>query len=182
MHVHITGASGSGTSTLGAALAGVSAPGLPLRHLDADTYYWLPTCPPFQNKRPAAERLALIRRDLEAGPGAVVSGSICGWGPEVEDSFDLVVFLYLPASIRVERLKRREVERHGTADPAFLLWASQYDAGPPEGRSLAKHEAWLARRSCPVLRLDRDESVADRVAQVHEALVHLPSRRMASPR
>lgn len=172
MHIHITGASGSGATTLGAALARE----LSLRHLDADSYYWLPTSPPFKEKRDATNRLALLRNDLRSDTGVVLSGSISGWGPEIEDAFDLVVFLYLPAAVRIERLRRREIERYGAADPAFLAWASQYDEGPSEGRSLAKHNAWLAQRTCPVLRLEQDHSVAERVAQVRQALPDGPAR------
>lgn len=47
---------------------------------------------------------------------------------------------------------------------------TQYDAGPPEGRSLAKHTAWLAARRCPVLRLEGDQSTAERVGRVLQAL------------
>lgn len=177
MHIHITGASGSGASTLGAALAQE----LSLRHADADNYYWLPTSSPFKEKRNAADRLALLRKDLQSGPGVVLSGSICGWGPEVEDAFDLIVFLYLPASIRVERLRRREIERSGAADPAFLEWASQYDEGPSEGRSLAKHNSWLAQRTCRVLRLEQDHTVAERVTQVRQSLASRPAGSAASP-
>jgi hypothetical protein len=166
MRIHITGASGSGTTTLGAVLASQFS----WRHLDADSYYWLPDPRPFTTKRPATERAALLSRDLGMDAGVVLSGSICGWGPEIEDAFDLVVFLYLPAETRVARLRQREIQRHGAADPAFLTWAAQYDEGPPEGRSLAKHEAWLAQRACPVLRLDQDEPVAERVARVQLAL------------
>jgi adenylate kinase family enzyme len=175
MHIHITGASGSGATTLGAALARE----LLLRHADADNYYWLPTSPPFKEKRNAIDRLALLRKDLHSEPGVVLSGSIYGWGSEVEDAFDLVVFLYLPAAIRVERLRRREIERYGAANPAFLEWASQYDEGPSEGRSLAKHNAWLAQRTCPVLRVEQDQTVAQRVAQVCQALRNRPARSAA---
>lgn len=166
MRIHITGASGTGTTTLAAALA----QDLSLHHADADNYYWLPTSPPFKKKRSANDRIALLREALHSEPGVVLSGSIYGWGSEVEDAFDLIVFLYLPATLRVERLRRREIERYGAADPAFLEWASQYDEGPSEGRSLAKHNAWLAHRTCPVLRLDQDHTVASRVAQVRKAL------------
>jgi len=51
MLILITGASGSGTSTLGAALAKE----LGIAHLDADDYYWLPTTPPFTAKRDRAD-------------------------------------------------------------------------------------------------------------------------------
>lgn len=47
-----------------------------------------------------------------------------------------------------------------------MTWASQYDEGPPEGRSLAKHESWLAQRTCLVLRIAGDTSVGERVERV----------------
>ena len=166
MHIHITGASGSGTTTLAQALASALA----LRHLDADNYYWHPTSPPFKQKRDPQDRFTLLHQELHANPGIVLSGSIVGWGPEIEDSFSLIVYLYLPAELRVERLRQRELERYGEADPDFLQWASEYDTGPSEGRSLAKHEAWLAQRSCPVLRLEGDLSVSERVARVLRAM------------
>jgi hypothetical protein len=162
MRIHITGASGSGTSTLGRAVA--DAIGAPF--VDADDFYWMPTQPPFAIKRPPAERLALLRAEVCTRPHVVLAGSILRWGAELEDAFDLIVFLYLEADIRVERLRAREIERLGHADPAFLAWAAQYDEGPPEGRSLARHRAWLAARRCPVLELHGDQSVADRLAAV----------------
>jgi adenylate kinase family enzyme len=44
--IHILGASGSGTTTLGAALA--DRLGHP--HVDADSLFWLPTDPPFTDE------------------------------------------------------------------------------------------------------------------------------------
>lgn len=172
MRIHITGAAGSGATTLGAALA----QDLSLPHEDADSYYWLPTSPPFKEKRSTTDRLEMACRALHTEQGIVLSGSIYGWGLQVEDAFDLVVFLYLPAAVRIERLRRREIERYGAADPAFLKWASEYDEGPSEGRSLAKHNAWLAQRTCPVLRLEQDQTVAERVARVRQALPISPAR------
>lgn len=166
MLIHITGASGSGTSTLGAALA-AELGGV---HLDADDYYWLPTQPPFTHKRPAPERLASLLADVRSHAACVLAGSVVGWGDALENAFDLVVFLYLDPAIRVERLRRREIDQLGYADPAFLEWAAQYDTGPPVGRSLAKHRAWLARRSCRVIELVGDMSVGARVAAVLQAL------------
>ena len=96
---------------------------------------------------------------LQSSPAAVVAGSVMGWGAGVESAFDLVVFLHVPTEVRLRRLEAREAGRFGKANPAFLEWAAQYDAGPPEGRSLAKHNAWLAARECPVVRLEGDHAL-----------------------
>lgn len=166
MRILITGASGSGTSTLGAALAGE----LGIAHLEADDYYWLPTAPPFTTKRDRVQRLALVLGDVRAKQSAVLAGSIMEWGIELENAFDLIVFLYLDASIRVERLRAREMELLGKADPEFLEWAAQYDAGVLGGRSLAKHRAWLVARTCPVMELRGDLTVRERVTTVLKQL------------
>ena len=168
MLILITGASGSGTSTLGAALAKE----LGIAHLDADDYYWLPAAIPFTSKRDRAERLALALRDVRSKQNAVVAGSILDWGHELENAFDLIVFLYLDAAIRVERLRIRETELLGKVDPEFLEWAGQYDEGIQGGRSLAKHQAWLAARTCPVLELRGDLTVRKRVEAV---MKHVPN-------
>lgn len=175
MKIHIMGASGSGTTTLGHALART----LSLKHLDTDHYYWLPTTPPYKEKRPLAERQALLQGDMHAEPDVVVSGSLVGWGAGVENVFDLVVFLYLPTSLRLERLRQREIARYGVVDPAFLAWASQYDEGPAQGRSLAKHEAWLAQQVCPVLRLEKNLTVAERIANVIGGIARLYKQQTA---
>jgi len=88
------------------------------------------------------------------------------WGLELENAFDLIVFLYLDAAIRVERLRTREIAYLGRADEEFLEWAAQYDAGILGGRSLAKHQAWLSARTCPVLELRGDLAVRERVDAV----------------
>ncbi len=172
MLILITGASGSGTSTLGEALAKE----LGVAHLDADDYYWIPTEPPFMTKRDRAERLSSILRDVRAKRSAVLAGSIMEWGVELENAFDLIVFLYVDAAIRVERLRARELERFGLSDPEFLEWAAQYDDGAMSGRSLPRHRAWLASRTCPVLELRGDLSIGERVSAVVKYMASSPLR------
>lgn len=157
--IHITGASGSGTTTLGAILA--DHLGLP--HLDTDDFYWHRTDPPFREKRPPDERLALIRR-AQAGGGWVLSGSLMSWGEPVVEAADLVIFLSVSTPERLARLKAREAARYGpriapggdmeTTSRAFLDWAARYDDPGFSGRSRAGHEAWLVHLGRPVLRLD----------------------------
>jgi adenylate kinase family enzyme len=171
MRILITGASGAGTTTLGRALAAR----LECAFFDADDYYWMPTDPPFQDKRDYASRLQSLLRDLGQSP-AVIAGSIMNWGTELEESLSLVVFLTVPAAVRVARLKERELGRFGRVDPAFLAWAAQYDEGRLDGRSLQRHERWLAQRRCSVLRIDGDTSIQDRLARVRAQVSSLDWR------
>ena len=162
MNVLITGASGSGTTTL----ANYVAAQLGWNAVDTDDYFWLPTQPPFTERRDPDERRELYLAELATSTNNVVSGSLTNWGPEVEDDFDAIVFLYLASDIRVARIEQREIERYGRADPAFLTWAASYDNKPSEGRSLEKHNRWLAQRSCPILRLEGDLTVEQRYQQL----------------
>jgi len=170
--LHILGASGSGTSTLGAALA----KRLACPHVDADTLFWMPTDPPFVEQRPREARQALLVQALPANGRWIFSGSATGWCAPVEPFFDLVVFLTLDPSTRMERLLRREVERYGArlsgtgdmvqASAAFLKWAQDYETAGPEQRSRVGHEQWLASQAAPVLRLDSSAPLQDLVDAV----------------
>ena len=170
--LHIIGASGSGTTTLGAALA--TRLGQP--HVDADALFWTATDPPFTTHRSAEERHALLLRLLPVAGQWVFSGSALKWAASLEPVYDLIVFLRMDLSTRMERLRRRQAARYGarieaggdmaaaTAD--FLRWAEAYDSAGPEQRSLVLHEEWLASQTAPVLRLDSSAAVQDLVVTV----------------
>jgi len=164
--IHITGASGSGTTTPGAALA----LRLGYRHLDADDYYWELTHPPYRVKREKDRRLHRLREAMESSERNVLSGSICGWGAALEDSFDLIIYLRIPPDVRLARLRAREIIRHGKVNDEFIAWAALYDEGDASVRSRARHEQWLACRTCPILRLEGDMTVEDRIAAVKKLM------------
>ncbi|HQT55995.1 MAG TPA: hypothetical protein PKX06_21315, partial [Phenylobacterium sp.] len=107
--IHIVGASGSGTTTLGAALAQA----MDVPHQDSDHFFWLTTEPPFTAQRPQEDRLPMLKAALPADASWVISGSLLSWGLEVADRFDLVVFLYLDPEIRMARSMARERLRYG---------------------------------------------------------------------
>ena len=162
------GASGSGTTTLARALANHwSVP-----HADADDYFWVPTDPPYVEKRPEDERVALMRDVFVPREAWVLSGSMMGWGEAVVDECDAIVFLTLDPEERMRRLDAREVHRRAgrtfdqDAWTEFLDWARGYDDPEFEGRSRVAHEAWLAERDQPVLRLDSAASREDLLATV----------------
>src|SRR5262249_16928344 len=84
--IHILGAFGSGTTTLGRALAAC----LQCPHFDTDDYVWLPTDPPYTHQRARTERQQLLMNDITAHDAWVVSGSLCGWGDVAIPRFELV--------------------------------------------------------------------------------------------
>ena len=176
MRVLITGASGSGTTTLGRALSKE----FKIAFFDVDDYYWLPTEPPYQQDRHPDARLSLLVADLAKVSPSVTSGSVINWGRELEDSFSLIVFLALPPELRLARLREREISRFGRVDSKFFESAAQYDEGDSDVNSRMGDEKWLTERTCPVLRIEGDLSVPDRVARVANALTNLhlqPPRR-----
>jgi len=171
--VHIFGAAGSGTTTLGKALAD----SMRCRQYDTDTYFWVPTDPPFQIARERIERQALLRNDLERSNSWVISGSLCGWGDFTIPMFDLVVFLWLPSAVRMERLKKREVERYSpeiedSTHPGylqhkeFLDWAAAYDTGGLDMCSRTRHEEWITTLPCKLLRLEQECTVQENLKAI----------------
>ncbi|SDL79996.1 Adenylate kinase [Catalinimonas alkaloidigena] len=172
MRIHIFGASGSGVTTLGNRLA--AALGCP--YFDADAYYWEESDPPFTIRRDPVVRNDRLREALSAQAAWVLGGSLVSWGPEWPLRFDLAVFIWIPPSVRLERLRSREHKRYGDiirTDPvrrrqyeAFIAWAARYDDSTFRGRSLVVHETWMSALPCPVLQLRGDMTVEHRVQAV----------------
>ena len=170
--IHIFGASGSGTTTLGRAVAEKTG----YAFLDSDDYIWAPTDPPFTSLRTHAERLPLLQRDLEQIENAVLSGSLVGWGDPLMGRFTLAVRLTVPADVRMARLEQREYARYGDRirpggdmydlSQAFLKWAAAYDEGPVTMRSKAMHDLWQQKLTCPLLTLDGTRPVEELVSEV----------------
>ena len=102
--IHIFGASGSGTSTLGRKICAE----LGYRFMDTDDYYWAPSDPPYMRKREKEERLAQMRRDILSNENVVISGSLVDWGDALIPMFTLAVRLVTDTEIRIERLRNRE--------------------------------------------------------------------------
>jgi adenylate kinase family enzyme len=171
--IHILGASGSGTTSLAAAVSRTYGH----HQLDTDTFFWVPTNPPFREKRPREERLGLLRQALRVSLSWVLAGSLCEWGDPLIPEFDLVVFLAVPTPVRLARLHAREIQRYGAhaiapggelhgAHVEFLDWARGYDTGGLDTRSRALHDAWLATLPCPVVRLEGDLSAGEQLKRI----------------
>ncbi|MEM0949456.1 MAG: AAA family ATPase [Pseudomonadota bacterium] len=176
LRIHITGASGSGTSTLARALASR----LESQAFDTDDFYWRPTEPAFQEKRPIAERLDLMGQMFLPRSDWVLSGSLHTWGGPIMARVTHVVFLTVAPGVRLARLRVRERRRYGARIAAggdleahyrgFLDWAMSYDDPGTAGRSRAEHEAWLDTLKQPIIRLDADAPPSALAQAVTDAL------------
>lgn len=176
---HVFGASGSGTTTLGAALAA----DLDVLHLDADDFYWRKTDPPYRIKVPPEERVDAILARVADHDRWVLSGSLCSWSSRLLHLFDVAVLVRLDPTERMRRLRAREYERYGARiDPggdrhdehlAFIAWAEKYDTEKAPLRTLHLHQQWLETLACRKFEVDSAVSV--------EALVQEIKQRSACP-
>ena len=165
--IHIYGASGSGTTTL----AKYISEKLGYTVMDTDDYFWMPTNPPYKEKRNVSERLELMKNDIAKSGKVIISGSLVDWGDELIPLFTLVIRLNTATDIRIERLKRREYEHFGSRieiggdmfedHQKFLAWAAAYDCGDINMRSKAKHDEWQKILKCKQIILDGSADVED---------------------
>ncbi len=174
MHVHLFGASGAGTSTLGREIARQYG----LDFFDTDDFFWQATDPPFQKPNEQPVRRALLLDALRQSDRWVLAGSLCGWGDDVVPLLDLAIYVTTPTPLRLQRLREREGRRFGTRvaeggdmyeqHKAFLDWASQYDEGSPDMRSRQLHELWILRLPCRVCHLDGSRPAEELCTQLAE--------------
>jgi adenylate kinase family enzyme len=165
--IHIVGASGAGTSTLGQVLEQE----YDYKWLDTDGYFWHQTDPPFVKSLPHEERVKLMNAAIAEHPKCVISGSLCGWGDVFIPRFDLVVFIDIPTDIRIKRLETQKAERFGERickggdmfdnHIDFIEWAKKYDTNSPPERCRKLHEEWFKLLQCPLVRVDGTKPVAE---------------------
>ncbi|MCC8144080.1 MAG: hypothetical protein LUD02_03735 [Tannerellaceae bacterium] len=163
MRINIFGASDTGTTTLGRLIAKETS----FTQLDSEYYYWLPEGRPYEFKREKQKRNEMLFRDMLIHNDVIVSGTVFKWSKRFLACFDLVVFLYAPLTVRLERLIERDVTRYGNRlendeyikekHHSLITMTSQYeDLEIYNSRSFRQHEAWLKELKCPVLRIDKE--------------------------
>lgn len=177
--IHIFGAAGSGVTTLGKELS----TRLAIPSFDTDDYYWQKTIIPFTVKNSVEDRYRMLLNDLSGKDNWIISGSMDSWCEPFLPLFQLVIFLYVPTEIRISRLKDREFKKYGNRilpggdmeshHKDFLNWALQYDEGQMAGRSLKRHEEWVAALPCPSLRIEGDYSVEIIIKKIKSKLLEL---------
>lgn len=170
--IHIYGASGSGTSTLGRKISEE----LGYKFMDTDDYFWLPTNPKYTTKRSKEERLALMKKDISESDNVVISGSLVDWGDELIPLFTLAIRLVTDTEIRIERIKQRELDKFGERIVPggdmyqqhldFIEWARKYDTGSVNMRSKAKHDEWQKLLQCKQIVLNGADDLEENLGKV----------------
>ncbi|MGH1515891.1 AAA family ATPase [Chryseobacterium sp. JK1] len=170
MRIHIFGASGSGVTTLGKALSQKLA----IEYFDSDDFFWLKTPIPFIERQKPEIRNTIVSQKLHATDHWIFGGSMINWGENIFPAFDLIIFLYLPPEIRLERLKKREYERYGDEIihhpekakkfQEFINWAADYDHNTGiASRTLKAHLEWLSAINTPLLEISGDHDVPQKM-------------------
>jgi len=175
--IHIYGASGSGTSTLGKFISEQ----LGYTFMDTDDYFWLPTNPKYTKKREVTERFQMMKKDILNSDKAVISGSLVDWGADLIQYFTLVVRVVTDKNVRIERLVEREKEHFGSRiaiggdmyhnHMEFIEWAAAYDAGDIDMRSKSKHDQWQKLLKCKQITVNGEDDLKYNLEIVKNSLM-----------
>lgn len=167
MRIHIFGAAGSGTSTLGEALSKKYG----YKFIDVDNFYWLDTLIPFTKAREKNLRVKMLKEEIEKYENCIICGAVCVWGDELIPYFDLVIKLETSTPLRIKRLRERELKRFGKRIQEggdmyynhlrFIEWAKVYDDGDVDVRSNKLHNHWLKKINSKVLILDGSKEIEE---------------------
>lgn len=163
--IHLFGASGSGTTTIGDYISETYG----FFHMDTDKYFWECTNPPFTKKRLEEERLSLMVSDIEKHDKVIITGSLCGWGDSLIPYFSCAAEIIVPPDIRYKRIQIRELQLFGSRimkggdmykqHKDFMSWAMNFEKFGIEHRSRVQHDAWKKLLQCPVISIDGTDSV-----------------------
>lgn len=180
MKIQIIGGSGTGKSTLAKCISEKAN----MKWIDTDRYLWKDES--FTENNSIEIRKQLYQKDMEEGGSCVVSGSVFSWCPEGFNDRDLLVFLSLDEQMRMERLRKREIQRNGLSEMwldenghytnEFLEWCKTY--GTEQDKTMAGTYAEQAYQieisKSPVLKLDSSRPVEVLCSEILGRVKDLP--------
>ncbi|MGI5898975.1 MAG: AAA family ATPase [Christensenellales bacterium] len=148
----VFGANGSGKTTLGRELARI----LGYKHMDIEDYAFRESEIPYTDQRSKEECMALMLADFKKHRSFIISAVTGDFGDEIQQLYELAVFISAPVGIRIERIKQREYKRHAQR---VLEGGDMYEQNLKfidfvSSRSLASIERWAEILTCPVIRID----------------------------
>ena len=165
----VCGLNGSGKTTLACALAKE----LNFKHMDIEQYYFISTDNPYSSSRTREEVERLLLEDIKKNHCFVFSAVNGDMTPEINDNYDLVVYLDVPLDMRMKRIRQRAIDKFGDRvlpggdmyeqEESFFAYA--------EKRTPEKIEKWLKTLSCRVIRLDGTKPIQENVELIKSLLL-----------
>ena len=148
----IFGANGSGKTTLGREVARI----LNFKHMDIEDYHFEKSEIPYTVERSREECLALLLTDIERFTTFVLSAVTGDFGDIIPQYYKLGVLISAPLDLRLERIKQRELERHGTrVHECGDMYKQQLKfIDFVTHRDLSRIDEWAETLSCPIIRVD----------------------------
>ena len=165
----VCGLNGSCKSTLACALAKE----LNFKHMDIEQYYFISTDNPYSSSRTREEVERLLLEDINKNHCFIFSAVNGDMMPEINDNYDLVVYLDVPLDMRMKRIRQRSIDKFGDRvlpggdmyeqEESFFAYA--------EKRTPEKIEKWLKTLSCKAIRLDGTKPIQESVELIKSLLL-----------
>lgn len=148
----VFGANGSGKTTLGQELARR----LNFKHMDIEAYHFEKSSIPYTVERSRETCIRLMLADIEKHKLFVISAVTGDFGETIEQFYTLAAYITAPHDLRMERMKRRSYEQHGTRiqKGGDMYHQHQRFIDFAATRSYVKIDQWAETLACPIIHID----------------------------
>lgn len=160
--IAICGANGCGKTTLGMTLSKE----LSIHHMDIEQYYFDNGIRPYSNFRSRDEVVKLIQRDISKYDEFIISAVNCNLSEEINKYYRLVVYMYAPLEVRMERIKNRSYQQFGKRMQIGGDLYEQEQRFFEFVRNESEHKteqtiAWIKTLSIPILEIDATKPIKE---------------------
>ena len=162
----IFGANGSGKTTLGRELARI----LGFKRMDAEDYYFREAEIPYSDSRSKDEVIGMMLADIEKHGTFVISTCTGDLGDIIPQYYKLAVYIKAPHELRMERVKKRVLDRFGkrVLEGGDMYEQEQKHFDFMANRPLSKIDQWAETLTCPVIHFDGAEDWRANAANIAE--------------
>ncbi|MCH5188213.1 MAG: AAA family ATPase [Oscillospiraceae bacterium] len=164
----ICGGNGSGKTTLGRELAAA----IGYKHMDIEDYYFMEADIPYSRPRTRDEVIQLMLKDTEKYGHFIISAVNGDMGKEINSMYCCAVYLSAPKELRLERVKRRAIDKFGDR---VLPGGDMYEQEQLFFKIVLSHtteqtKQWLKMLSCPVIYADGTREISENVMRIRDFL------------
>lgn len=165
--IMVFGANGSGKTTLACELSRA----LKFRHMDVEDYYFEKSDIFYENPRTKDDVVNLMLADIEKYDSFVLSGVTGDYGERIVSMYRLAVFLSAPIEVRMERIRKRTIDKHGErALPNGDMYENQKRFIEfARTRDLSVIDRWANTLTCPIVYLDSTKPISENIRKVINA-------------